>query len=68
MTHTTRPLLLVSLLILLCLAAGPVLHAGRAVAPIGPVKVQGGVVAGVAGGKADITTFKGIPFAAPPVG
>lgn len=34
----------------------------------GPVKVEGGLVEGVAGEAAGITVFKGIPFAAPPVG
>jgi para-nitrobenzyl esterase len=33
-----------------------------------PVKVEGGQVAGVPGKDASITAFKGIPFAAPPVG
>jgi para-nitrobenzyl esterase len=34
----------------------------------GPVRVAGGQVAGVAGRDASITVFKGLPFAAPPVG
>jgi para-nitrobenzyl esterase len=34
----------------------------------GPVKVTGGEVSGVSGRDASITAFKGIPFAAPPVG
>jgi para-nitrobenzyl esterase len=33
-----------------------------------PVKVEGGLVAGAPGKDASITAFKGIPFAAPPVG
>jgi para-nitrobenzyl esterase len=33
-----------------------------------PVKVDGGLLAGVPGKDASITSFKGIPFAAPPVG
>ncbi|HEY1341444.1 MAG TPA: carboxylesterase family protein [Bryobacteraceae bacterium] len=33
-----------------------------------PVKVEGGLVAGVPGNDSAITAFKGIPFAAPPVG
>src|SRR5437763_6625779 len=33
-----------------------------------PVKVEGGTVAGVPGKDNSITSFKGIPFAAPPVG
>ena len=35
----------------------------------GPVKTQrGGLVSGVSGSNPSITVFKGIPFAAPPVG
>ena len=34
----------------------------------GPVKVTGGTIQGVAGTDKSITDFKGIPFAAPPVG
>ena len=33
-----------------------------------PVKTDGGLVSGVAGTNADVRVFKGIPFAAPPVG
>ncbi len=33
-----------------------------------PVKVQGGLVSGVPGAHPGITAFKGVPFAAPPVG
>lgn len=33
-----------------------------------PVKVEGGLVAGVPGKDTSITAFKGIPFASPPVG
>jgi len=66
-TQTMRRSLTGSL-ILLCLTAAPVLQAGRAAAPIGPVKIQGGMIAGAAGRKPGITAFKGIPFAAPPVG
>jgi para-nitrobenzyl esterase len=33
-----------------------------------PVKVKSGLVAGVAAGDSSITVFRGIPFAAPPVG
>jgi para-nitrobenzyl esterase len=33
-----------------------------------PVKIQGGLVSGVPGADASIWAFKGIPFAAPPVG
>jgi hypothetical protein len=32
-----------------------------------PVKVKGGQVSGIPGKDVSITTFKGIPFAAPPV-
>ena len=33
-----------------------------------PVKITGGMVSGVAGRDTSITVFKGLPFAAPPVG
>jgi len=33
-----------------------------------PVKVEGGLIAGVPGKDASISVFKGVPFAAPPVG
>jgi para-nitrobenzyl esterase len=33
-----------------------------------PVKTKGGLIEGVAGTKPGVTAFKGIPFAAPPVG
>ena len=33
-----------------------------------PVKTDGGLVSGVAGTNAEVRVFKGIPFAAPPVG
>src|SRR6202007_2437477 len=33
-----------------------------------PIKVEGGLVAGVPGKNPAIVSFKGIPFAAPPVG
>src|SRR5689334_8850595 len=33
-----------------------------------PVRVAGGMVSGVAGRDASITVFKGVPFAAPPLG
>ena len=32
------------------------------------VKVEGGLVQGVASASSDVTVFKGIPYAAPPVG
>ncbi|MBV9158550.1 MAG: carboxylesterase family protein [Acidobacteriaceae bacterium] len=41
---------------------------GLAAAISQPVPVKGGVVAGVPGRDPSITVFKGIPFAAPPVG
>lgn len=34
----------------------------------GPVRVEGGLVSGVADAKTGVTAFKGIPFAAPPTG
>src|SRR5882672_10253965 len=33
-----------------------------------PVKIDGGLVSGAAGNNADVRVFKGIPYAAPPVG
>ena len=45
------------------LAAGP----GLATLPA-TVRIDAGLVSGVAGGTADMRVFKGIPFAAPPVG
>jgi carboxylesterase type B len=44
------------------------LTAPRAPAFPGPVHVTGGLVSGTAGRHASLTVFKGIPFAAPPVG
>lgn len=41
-------------------------HLGAAISQ--PVKVEGGLVSGVADKDPSITAFKGIPFAAPPVG
>ena len=34
----------------------------------GPVRVESGRLSGIAGSNAAVTVFKGIPFAAPPVG
>ena len=45
------------------LAGGP----GLATLP-DPVRIDAGLVSGVAGGTANMRVFKGIPFAAPPVG
>jgi para-nitrobenzyl esterase len=45
------------------LAGGP----GLATLPA-PVRIDAGLVSGVAGGTANMRVFKGIPFAAPPVG
>jgi para-nitrobenzyl esterase len=41
---------------------------GLALPPNQPIRVTGGQVSGVPGRDASITVFKGIPFAAPPVG
>lgn len=49
---------------LAALAVGPVLRLDMAVAA--PVKVSGGLVEGIAAD--NLTVYKGIPFAAPPVG
>jgi para-nitrobenzyl esterase len=46
------------------LAMAPMAHA----AITGPVKTTGGLVSGVPALKPGVTVFKGIPFAAPPVG
>jgi para-nitrobenzyl esterase len=49
--------------ILAMLAVGPLMAAIQQ-----PVKVRGGLVSGVPGRDASVLAFKGIPFAAPPVG
>ena len=49
-----------------CLAALAALPAAAAITK--PVKVQGGLVSGVPAKSKAITVFRGIPFAAPPVG
>ena len=41
---------------------------GAAAALSTPIKVEGGLVSGVPGRNPSLTVFKGIPFAAPPVG
>ena len=56
---------------ILCLAAGALLVYGSRpmLASIAtPVRVEGGLVSGIAGVTPDVTVFKGIPYAAPPVG
>jgi para-nitrobenzyl esterase len=61
MRQSTRfSLLVVSAIVV---AAGP----GVATLP-DTVRIEAGLVSGVAGGTADMRVFKGIPFAAPPVG
>jgi para-nitrobenzyl esterase len=57
-----------SLLTLSCLAAG--LITPRALLALGeaPVRVEGGLISGVTDTATGVTSFKGIPFAAPPVG
>lgn len=50
-------------ILLATIASGPV-----AAAIDQPVKVDGGLVTGIPGRDSSILTFKGIPFAAPPVG
>ena len=49
--------------ILALLAIGPLAAAIKQ-----PIRVQGGLVSGVPGSDRSVLTFKGIPFAAPPVG
>ena len=56
----TRPLGLAALL----LAGSAAAHAAITV----PVKTDKGLISGTAGKEAGVTVFKGIPFAAPPVG
>jgi len=56
---------------MLCLAAGALLvQASRpALAAIAaPVKVESGLVSGSPGATSEVTVFKGIPYAAPPIG
>ena len=60
MLSTRFSLLVVAAIVL---AVGP----GLATLPA-TVRIDAGLVAGVAGGTADMRVFKGIPFAAPPVG
>lgn len=55
--------LLIAVLVLASIAAAP-----RKGAFDAPVRVTGGEVSGVPGRDASITVFKGLPFAAPPVG
>jgi len=50
-------------LVVLALASRPVLATIA-----NPVKVDGGLVSGIAGADAGVTVFKGIPYAAPPLG
>jgi para-nitrobenzyl esterase len=68
MRHTTRfrPTLILATLALMTTA--PTAHAQRGGALTDPVKVPGGLVSGVPGTHAGITAFRGVPFAAPPVG
>ena len=58
MLSTRFSLLVVAAIVL---AVGP----GLATLPA-TVRIDAGLVAGVAGGTADMRVFKGIPFAAPP--
>src|SRR5687768_13033817 len=60
MLSTRLSLLVVTAIVL---AAGP----GLATLPA-TVRIDAGLVSSVAGGTADMRVFKGIPFAAPPVG
>jgi para-nitrobenzyl esterase len=55
--------LFVAVIILASIAAAP-----RRAAFEKPVRVSGGLVAGVSGRDRSVTVFKGLPFAAPPVG
>ena len=55
--------ILVCILLSAALVAFPLAAAIR-----GPVKTQSGLLSGVPGSDPSVTAFKGIPFAAPPVG
>ena len=55
-----------SLSVVVLAVAGAVIPLAAAIKQ--PVKVEGGMVSGVPGKDASVTTFKGVPFAAPPVG
>ena len=50
------------------LAAGDLVGYAAKPAPTAPVKIETGLVSGVAGRDSAITVYKGIPYAAPPVG
>jgi para-nitrobenzyl esterase len=68
MRHTTLFHPATALSMLACLVLAPTLRGERAGALTQPVKVEGGLVSGVPGTHAGITAFRGVPFAAPPVG
>jgi para-nitrobenzyl esterase len=67
LTSFTR-LALVASLLAVAIASATVILQGRQDGLNQPVKVQGGLVSGVPGKHAGITAFRGVPFAAPPVG
>ena len=53
------------------LAMAPLMLAGLTAAaapPVAPVEIADGLVQGVADGRTDTVAYKGIPFAAPPIG
>jgi Carboxylesterase family len=65
----SRKLVIIRMLGSQLLVAAAVLAAGSVSAAITqPVKVEGGLVSGIPGTDSSIAVFKGIPFAAPPVG
>jgi para-nitrobenzyl esterase len=56
-----------SVVMLLALAVVAFTQSGMS-AVTDPVKVEQGLLAGVTGSTADVRVYRGIPFAAPPVG
>jgi len=67
--RATLPALGVAAIIMAVAGASDIRGERGAAAPLStPIKVEGGLVSGVPGRNPSLTVFKGIPFAAPPVG
>src|SRR5204863_652706 len=66
MTPTNTRRIVCALAAVAALALAAILPLSAAVTE--PVRVENGLVTGVAGATADVRVFKGLPFAAPPVG
>jgi para-nitrobenzyl esterase len=66
MTSTNTRRIVCALATVVALALAAILPLSAAVTE--PVRVENGLVTGVAGATADVRVFKGLPFAAPPVG